>query len=307
MTRRASVLLVIGLAMSLGAWAQPALQLDTEDGQPAIHAPGYPLLLRLVIANPAAAQALARNAENRAIREVWQRSGKLEKMTPEQVETFHAIHPTLPIAIVRVGTAKIPFPKALRMEFLDASGGDVKTEIRPLRSQEFTGDTLELDGTRRCVMRYGIDADAFDRLSPGTYRLRATLAVEKGTGDTWQGRAESNVFEIELRKSETLLDPAQRYHLFLQSARFALHEQDFVKADEHADALLAHDPLSDDAWVVKGDALVARRQYADAREAYDRALECVTARKRRLPPPLDEPPQHIYDRLENLRKLTGDQ
>ncbi|HPA18516.1 MAG TPA: hypothetical protein PLU30_12270 [Verrucomicrobiae bacterium] len=306
MIRPLPILLAIGLAAPLAIQAQPTLRLDTEGGQPAIHASGYPLLLRLVIANPAAAQVLARNAENRAIRELWQRSGRFENMTPDQVETFNQIHPTLPISIVRFGSAKSPFLKALRVDLLDAHGASVKTAIRALRSQEFRGDTLELDGSRRCVVRYGIDAAAFERLAPGTYRLRATLVVPDGPKEIWRGRAESNALDMELRKDETLLDPPQRRDLLLQSARFALHDQDFARVDGYADALLRLDPLSCDAWVVKGDARVGQQRLAEAREAYEKALECSAARKRMLPPPLDEPPEYIYRRLDNLRKLSGE-
>ncbi len=77
-------------------------------------------------------------------------------------------------------------------------------------------------------------------------------------------------------------------------ARSAFLSGDVEKAKRMADKIISTDPLRQDAWIIKGRALVCRFDHAGAKECYKQALE------------IDEDNGEAWKRMAFAHRLNGE-
>lgn len=147
-----------------------------------------------------------------------------------------------------------------------------------------------LDGMRRVFrMELAASPDSTRQLSPGAYRLVASLQTPFWQFWGWRGRAESAALVVTVVTNE----PPDR--LLAGTAAFLYKTKQFGEAVRVAREWSTRDAASIRARILLGDALRETGDRNGARDAYEVALDLANAL------PSNERPTAILDRLAGLR------
>jgi hypothetical protein len=113
----------------------------------------------------------------------------------------------------------------------------------------------------------------FQQLPAGRYRVKADAQVESTVGGSPEVNNDNLVIEL-----RDVVGQAERVELLRITATRALRNNDFAQADAAARQLLAAYAQSAFAYMLIGDAAVARKDVSSARAAYIRASELLRGR-----------------------------
>jgi tetratricopeptide (TPR) repeat protein len=271
----------------------PTIYLGTEHGGPVVHDRALPMLLRVRLGNPVAANIQMQNA---VAAQPLDSDPKRKSAKTETVPTFRPS----PVPSITLNSSGKMLP--LSFGAWDSTDKPVNVSVRPLRAAAFPSGPVVLDGTANLQFYFGIDEGELTKLAPGKYVLRAVLSRENAARGEWSGRVESAPLPIDLRAgglsvSEQLID-------ILQAGRFYLHDRNYAMAEQQAATLLSLDKVSVSAWVLRGDAFVEQGKLDEAEKAFNEALHNAQQHSEStVPRPLREPPDWVYERLEKVRKL----
>jgi hypothetical protein len=306
-TRPHSVALLF-VAFTLSAFAQerspeligrvdPVVYLATEQGGSVVHDRSLPLLLRVRLANPVAANARMQNEVVNAPLDTDQ-SQKSASVKPEEPGPRPS---PIPIPSLRISSSGEP-KEMIRFSLQRTDGTPINVTVRPLRSTEFPAGALVLDGTSNPQFFYGIDQTALATIAPGRYSIRAILSRKNAAPGEWAGEVQSAPLSIDLRSGE--LSAAQQIVDVQQAGRFYLHDRDYAMVEKQAAALLQLDKISVSAWELRGDAFLEQGKLDEAEKAFREALRNAELHTQsNIPRPLREPPQWLYQRLDKIREL----
>ena len=266
----------------------PALHLGTEHGGVVVHDRSLPLLLRVRLSNPAGSNL----AQQRAVASLNSKKPAAPSPTPDARE------------VITFGPSAQPLSRLLSFRAKDAKGAEMILSVRALRGTEFPSGTFSLDGAATADFRYGIDAAELAKLEPGVYAVVAILSQPDPAAGGWQGQIESAPLRVELRTGS--LSKEQQRVVLLQTGRFYLEDRDYPAMEKQAAALLALDPKSVSAWELRGDAAVVQAKWDEAERSFQEAIKNAEGRTQaHIPASLREPPEYLYERLEQVRRMRA--
>ena len=253
-----------------------------------MHDRSLPLLLRVRLSNPAGSNL----AQQRAVASLNSKKPAAPSPTPDARE------------VITLGSSAQPLARFLSFRAKDAKGAEIVLSVRALRGTEFPAGTVILDGTTTADFRYGIDAAELAKLEPGVYALVAILSPPDPAAGGGQGQIESVPLRVELRTGS--LSKEQQRVVLLQAGRFYLEDRDYPAMEKQAAALLALDPKSVSAWELRGDAAVVQAKWDEAERSFQEAIKNAEGRSQaHIPASLREPPEYLYERLEEVRKMRA--
>jgi hypothetical protein len=126
---------------------------------------------------------------------------------------------------------------------------------------------------QRESLQWDATVPAFQQLPAGRYRVKADAQVESTIGGSPEVNNDNLVIEL-----RDIVGQAERVEALRITATRALRNNDFAQADAAARRLLAEYPQSAFAYMLIGDAAVARKDVSSARAAYIRASELLRGR-----------------------------
>ncbi len=122
-------------------------------------------------------------------------------------------------------------------------------------------------------LQWETSVPTFEQLPAGHYRLQADAQVESTVGGSPEVNNDHLVIEL-----RDVAGQAERVELLRITATRAVRNGDFAQADAAARQLLAAHPQSAFAYVLIGEAAVARKEVDSARAAFTRASELLRGR-----------------------------
>jgi tetratricopeptide (TPR) repeat protein len=240
-------------SLSLSAWGKQTLTQDRSE----------PLLLTIELGSPLAA---ARREENRTRSRhlrALEKSGVLAKMSEADREAAKASAQPLPLPVFALGSDDDPIWEVLSVRVRTAGGKEVESRVRALRSTTRGEPAIRLDGAHSAAFYFGLDPDALSRLPAGEYRLHAQLDT-RGKRGMWQGTAVSPVVKLTLTQGGSGAAQASD----VRAGRYYWLDGDLDRVEEIAARMLARDPESVDAWVLRADLAAAKGELEEAERAY---------------------------------------
>ena len=133
--------------------------------------------------------------------------------------------------------------------------------------------TLPATLKQRESLQWDATVPNFQQLPAGRYRVKADAQVESTVGGSPEVNNDNLVIEL-----RDVVGQAERVELLRITATRALRNNDFAQADAAARQLLAAYAQSAFAYMLIGDAAVARKDVSSARAAYIRASELLRGR-----------------------------
>lgn len=273
----------------------PVIYLGTEHGGAIVHDRTLPLLLRVRLGNPVAANVRLQNqvASQQPERIEDDKSGNA------QSQATPANRLSSPVPALTIASADAS--SLLSFEIHDASGKPTNLSVRPLPATQVQSGALILDGAENPVFYYGIDEAELSKLPPGKYSVSAVLSRPAQSGK-WSGSVQSGPVTVDLRSGG--LSTAERLVDVHQAGRFYLHGHNYPMVEKEAGILLELDKFSVSAWDLRGDAFLDQGKLDDAEKAFREALRnAERGSQSNIPQPLREPPEWLYQKLDKVRKL----
>lgn len=252
-----------------------ALQINQQDREATVYQ-GKPLIFYFSLSNPKAMNAYYYNLAK-----------------PKEVKEVNA---------VRLGTDKLPWTNLVSFLIEDTSGKQI-----PTWQGKITGDILSegpksialLDEKSTAYVYFVISPEVSRQIAIGTYRVRMVIDTEAYKNyPMWQGRAVSEVFMLKIIAQPSQLSGEALKKSYELHGRYYLLIEDFDKAKEFAQKLLATDAhslagLSLLAWALEG------------LKKYDAAIEVLQKSEYeffRQYPRSYEPPEEIRYRIQRLKE-----
>lgn len=250
--------------------ALPSVALQVNAADQAKIQPGFPLLLRVRLANPRAINAavLRRLDDEQAntIREQMSR-GTIPKEKAEKMLAALTGEP-------RVGALTLPegMDWGQLMSFrVVAPGGEEQPAWKTSALAPEQPLARALDAEQEVELNYGVAPEGTASLAPGEYRLIAVLDSPR-TGP-WQQRMVSLPVTVLVVEGSSHLDIAEEERLQLGAARYSQAVHNPAKAMEHVQKALAAQPHSVVANMVLGELKEDAGDLVGALEAYQHAME----------------------------------
>lgn len=232
--------------------------------------PGFPLLLRVRLANPRAINAALRqrldDREASAVREQMSR-GAIARENAEKRLAALTGKPR-PGALALPAGAEWERLVSFRLAERDGKQQPFETSLIPSVQPQ----PRALNAEQTVELEYGVAPEETAPLTPGEYRLVAVL--DAPAPEAWQGRVESLPVKVVVAEaSSSHLDPTEEERLHLGAARYYHAVRNLTKALEHVQKALAARPHSVPANIVFGELKEDSGDLAGALEAYQGALK----------------------------------
>jgi hypothetical protein len=263
------------------------------------HAATDPLLLRVHIFNGEAQQAAAQNVRHARLAADAAASTRFQQLGAAERARLLQPYVQQPVPAIQLGAPDRALAAFLRFTTEDSQGAAVPLVVRPLASTAGRLGIARLDERRSAMLAFGVDAAALAAIPAGTYAIRAHVDTEAERG-MWRGRTTSRPIVITLGAVPANETARVRLARLARAGEFHLADEQFVRAEATARAIIAIDDAAVAGWVLLGDALDGGGRPRDALDAFLKALALENAR-----PPAsdgaDEPPVYIQDRIVQIQ------